>query len=401
MRVYGVCLKGEKILTTRDLQGSAACNELPFVEERDEECIDVWGDFISEKFKIKLLALGKRMHSQDHMGSSFAWRLLYCDQNASIEVTQACETGMWVERADIEKQQQFKDTVLQSLCKILKSDPGNIYSPVTTAQGIPTFAHAATGELLHGHAGPYEEALNLYINPLGLNESEGNKVVFDIGMGCGTLAMACRDVWLRNPRLKSLHVVSFDLEKAGLAALLNDNARFSYVQPHLSFLEAAVVGDYYEEKLPDWREFRWSFQGGDFRNTITNVGTHFPKADFVFYDFFSPRSHPELWGMEVMKSLFNACSQDVLLGTYSCATAVRATLAAAGFFVGLGIPSGKKAKTTMAAKRLEMLKEPLPASWLTTFLRSQLPYLPTENAHNQQEILGALKQHPQFRQGQF
>lgn len=277
------------------------------------------------------------------------------------------------------------------------SYPGNSYEPAVTDKGIPTFRHRATGEFLHGQAGPWQEAWNLYIHPSRMAEHAGDLVVHDVGMGCAAQLFAAYEAFQNNPRLRHLHVVSFDLEKGGLTALQTFLERFPHLMPYADLLGAMLLSDQVERTLPDGRTFTWQFVGGDYQETLPREAARLAKANLIFYDFFSPASHSPLWTFRMFEHVFAAAADDARLMTYSCATAVRAALAASGFFVGYGIASGKKARTTVAARRFTDLAEPLPPQWLTTFQRSHIPFLEAESAEDREKIRHALASHPQFR----
>jgi queuine tRNA-ribosyltransferase len=276
-------------------------------------------------------------------------------------------------------------------------DAGNFYVLTETAKGVPTFRHVSTGENLHGQAGPWEEAISLYIEPSGVLGCEGEVVVYDVGMGCAAQVLAMLWAWRQNGKMRKCTVVSFDLEKRGVFSLLENCERFPFAKRERSFLGKMCETNCVTLDSDDGRQFCWQFVEGDFRDTIrsTEVQKN-AKADFIFYDFFSPSSHPYLWTYELFCELRKCVSDSCLLFTYSCATRVRAALLAAGFFVGFGVPSGKKAKTTVAAVNLVRLKEPLPHAWVDTFQRSHAGFLECERAELIPEITQKVLLHRQF-----
>lgn len=273
---------------------------------------------------------------------------------------------------------------------------GNVYEPVTTARGVSTFRHVATGELLHGQAGPWQEAWALYVEPARITERSGHLTVFDVGMGCAAQVFATLEAFAAAPALKSLRIVSFDLENHGLASLLKHQALFAYVQPWLCAVQSVLKCGSARGVTADEREWEWVFVPGDFRQTVFAAAQGQDRADLVYFDFFSPASHPHLWSFSVVEPLARLMSERASLATYSCSTAVRAVFAATGLFLGYGVSSGKKARTTVAARRLADLEAPLPREWLQTFLRSHQPFLPSEEVANRSLIRNRLLAHPQF-----
>ncbi|APJ04014.1 MnmC family methyltransferase [Silvanigrella aquatica] len=273
---------------------------------------------------------------------------------------------------------------------------GNQYVLAETASGIPTFKHIETNEILHGQVGPYEEAYNLYVKSSSIENFAQNIVIYDLGMGCGAQIIAMYNAFLKNKKIPKLTIVSFDLEKQGLIALLKNIQLFPYAFEFEILLKKCIEQNHISHFLDDGREFEWIFIEGDFVKTIKIFEGKFPFADIVCYDFFSPASHPHLWTYEVFLNLKNHMNPKSKLITYSSATCVRAAMLAAGFFVGFGPLSGKKAKSTIAASSLNLLEEPLPLSWQTTFYRSGAKFCSVESEVSQQTILEALNSHPQW-----
>ena len=278
----------------------------------------------------------------------------------------------------------------------MQQESGNYYDLVTTDAGIPTFRHVSTGETLHAQVGPWQEAFSLYIEPSGLLRCEGCVTVYDVGLGCASLLLASLFAWRTNFKLQVCNVVSFDLEKLGLQGLLDHLSKFPFAESEKDTIQKFLENDHVvlEE---NGRRFEWRFVRGNFRDTITSSENfQMPPADHVFYDLFSPASLPHVWTYEVFSHLFRHCSSRARLYTYCCSTRARAALLAAGFFVGLGIPSGKKSKTTIAACRLSDLSEPLPPTWVDTFKRSHIPFLSAERPELHEEIRMRVYSHPQF-----
>lgn len=277
-----------------------------------------------------------------------------------------------------------------------ESQDGNAYVLATTGQGTPTFRHVATGEALHGQVGPYEEAWKLYVGESKLLERSGHQVIFDVGMGCASPVFAALDALARNPRLTGLTFVSFDLEKNGLEALKRRIDLFPFVERHADVLERMTASDAFDLELPSGQRVDWRFVGGDFKKTIASPAGSYPAADLIFYDFFSPASHPALWTHAVFSHVHAHSSDRAVLITYSSASSVRAALAGAGFYVGLGEPSGKKAPSTIAARRIDDLADPLPPRWKKTFLASHKAFSEAESEASRARITEAILAHPQF-----
>ena len=71
--------------------------------------------------------------------------------------------------------------------------------------------------------------------------------------------------------------------------------------------------------------------------------------DLIFYDMFSSKTSGDQWTLEVFRQLFDACAgRAAELFTYTCSTANRAALLAAGFYVARAVTPAGKEETTIA-----------------------------------------------------
>jgi hypothetical protein len=113
-----------------------------------------------------------------------------------------------------------------------------------------------------------------------------------------------------------------------------------------------------------------------------------------------------MWNLETFRALWKAVSApdapDCLMTNYTRSTAVRVTMALAGWFVGTGVPTGDKSETTIVANRLALLKKPLNQSWLRR-VHSSTNAAPLRGRNEERgpispEDFAALKALPQFRQ---
>jgi S-adenosyl-L-methionine-dependent methyltransferase len=275
-------------------------------------------------------------------------------------------------------------------------EQGNKYILANTVSGIPTFQHVATSEVLHGQVGPYEEATNLYVEHSHILKFNQSAVVYDLGMGCGAQLIAMYRAFLRNKNLPKLTVVSFDLEKEGLVALLENIKLFPYVAEFNELLPKCLSQNHFIHFLDDGRIFEWFFIEGDFQETVAQPAGTYPLADIICYDFFSPANQPHLWTYEVFVDLKKHMASISKIITYSSATCIRAVMLAVGLFVGFGPISGKKSKSTIAATLLSQLEEPLPLEWKNTFGRSGAKFCEVEIEKSKQDIIYLIESHPQW-----
>jgi hypothetical protein len=121
---------------------------------------------------------------------------------------------------------------------------------------------------------------------------------------------------------------------------------------------------------------------------------------------FSRKTCADQWTLSIFEKLFRACGGGAAsLFTYSCSTAARGCLLAAGFYVARGKGTGQKLETTVAFTPVERRSpwvayyEILGAEWLEKWHRSgaRIPedLEPAFHADFERRILS----HPQFRAG--
>lgn len=266
------------------------------------------------------------------------------------------------------------------------------YTVVRTEHGALAMRDDATGEIMHPGAGPLAEAAQLYLGPsrLAARLTTGDDtplVLFDVGLGAGTnAAVAFRAALAAPPTARRLHIVSFERTLAPLRVVLDgrepDAFGFDAATAHAAHTLLAR-GRYESARV------RWDLLLGELPDRLDDA----PSADIVFWDPYSPRANPGLWRVEAFRALRRRCHLGTTVHTYSAATATRSALLLAGFFVGLGAPSGRKQKpTTVAATRLADLSEPLASTFLAQVASSRIPFPDDAPADAGQ----ALAAHPQF-----
>jgi queuine tRNA-ribosyltransferase len=157
----------------------------------------------------------------------------------------------------------------------------------------------------------------------------------------------------------------------------------------LSPEDAAALAALLREGRHDEGPSRWTLVRGDVLETLPGIEE---RADVVFWDPFSPKANPALWTLAAFRAVRARCGPGAALYTYSTATAVRAALALAGFFVGAGDPSGPKEQTTVAATDPALLARPLDGRWLARLGRSSAPF--PDDAPP--DALARVRTHPQF-----
>ncbi len=270
--------------------------------------------------------------------------------------------------------------------------PGGRFAILSRPGEAPAVSDRETGEVMHPGLG-VEESERLYAGQSGLRERLGEDgpplVLFDVGLGAGSNALAALRVARAAPGRRELQIVSFDrqLEALELAASDEGAARLQLAPEDREAARALLRRGAHEEPRA-----RWRVVVGELPETLRSAE---PRAELVFWDPFSPQRNPELWTCQAFAVLRERCVPGATLFTYSNATAVRTALLLAGFCAGTGAPSGPKEETTAAACRLEDLRQPLDARWLARLSRSSAPF--PRDAPS--DALARVRAHPQFGGG--
>ncbi len=282
------------------------------------------------------------------------------------------------------------------------------YEIVSSKEGYASIRQISSGEVMHSVNRPDDEAERLYVGQSALIErlrSPGPDaspcVVWDVGLGAATNAMAvvraCERV-LNSASdatpLRPLHVVSFEIDLDPLALAARHAALFPHL--HHPAPHAVLAGG-------AWRHptggLEWTLLKGDFRERLVDA----PAPDLIFFDPFSPKVDTALWTPALFAQLAAHCAgRRSELYTYSNATAVRAALLHAGFWVASGVGTGPKADTTIAftnthGHAAHSARPPLlDATWLARWRRSSAQFPDGLDAEAQSAFAAQIEGHPQF-----
>jgi tRNA U34 5-methylaminomethyl-2-thiouridine-forming methyltransferase MnmC len=245
--------------------------------------------------------------------------------------------------------------------------PQPSYSIVTVANGARSLRSLEHGETFHPVVGPMAEARGLHVAQSRLaeraRESRGPFVIWDVGLGAAANAVAALDALQDVSATIELH--SFDLSLEPLDFALRHAAELAYIEQWKDLI-VRLLADGSVQAGP----VRWVFHPGDFREIIAEPPAPSPHA--ILYDPYSPAANPGMWTLEHFTRLRRTLDdgRPCTLTSYSRSTAVRVSLALAGFFVGRGAATGEKTETTIAATRRDLLAVPLGEDWLARVARS-------------------------------
>lgn len=265
---------------------------------------------------------------------------------------------------------------------------------VRLESGALAMRDAATGEIMHPSVGPRIESEALYVAASRLRErlQEGGPeplVVLDVGLGAGSnAAAALRAADALSASARRLEMISFDHTLAPLQLALGCGhaEAFGFDAPSAEAGQALL-----QTHLHDSARTQWRLRLGDLSEALAVEPS--ASADVVFWDPYSPISSPALWSVGMFRTLRRVCREGASVHTYSAATTTRTALLLAGFYVGLGPPSGKRQRpTTVAATSLGVLEAPLTPAWLAQLADARVPFSSDAPA----DALAQLMAHPQF-----
>ena len=266
-----------------------------------------------------------------------------------------------------------------------------------------------SGEVMHSVNDPAEEARSLYVEQSRLIErlqsadlSHKPIVVWDVGLGAGTNAMATIHAVEAIPAehlRRRLQLVSFENDLDSLQLALRHTRWFKHLR-HAAPNELLSKHRWTNEA----GTIEWLLLNGDFAQRKHDASA----PDIVFFDPFSFKTDSALWTLQAFRELAQLCQhQATEIFTYTYSTSVRAALLAAGFFVAKGRATGPKLETTIALSPLAITtshgRELLGQDWLTKWRRSdaQTPFgisggADHDDAGIDQTWREAVTRHPQF-----
>jgi queuine tRNA-ribosyltransferase len=245
------------------------------------------------------------------------------------------------------------------------------YEVVVRPGDVGAIRQRSSGETMHSCNDPMAESLALYIEGpkllQRLHESPSPLVVWDVGLGAATNAMACiATLEASEPLPQPVEIISFENDLDSLRLTVQHPRLFKHIRhgaPH----ELLANGEWRSSKQP----ITWRLIHGDFAIRFKEcVAPH-----IIWYDPFSSKVDCPLWYHGILAELLAHCgTTPTSLHTYSASTAVRSTLLAAGWWVAKGPATGPKGDTTIAfspaANTQGLTHSLLDSEWLARWKRS-------------------------------
>jgi queuine tRNA-ribosyltransferase len=282
------------------------------------------------------------------------------------------------------------------------------YEIHTAWEGWSNIRQISSGEIMHSRTAPMEEARGLYIEQsrlaervrLAPGESAENAtplVIWDVGLGAAANAMAairCYEDQAAAGPVRPMQIISFENDLDSLRLAFRHNREFPYLR-HAGPAGLLEEGRWQSRTHPG---LSWVLLEGDFLTTLAAAPA---PPDLIFYDMFSPKATSNPWTLTAFHKVFAACvGRPTELFTYTCSTANRVALLAAGFYVARGRNAGEKTETTIALTPAAAAATPhalLGAEWLEKWGRStaKIPSeIPAAEHYTFEQLI---RTHPQFQ----
>jgi queuine tRNA-ribosyltransferase len=275
------------------------------------------------------------------------------------------------------------------------------YEIHTAREGFASIRQISSGEIMHSRTAPIAEARQLYIEQSNLAErlrsgskDEDDLIIWDVGLGAAANAIAAMECYEKAGANRPLRIVSFENDLDPLRLALRNRQSFPYLRAEPA--ERLIVEG-------QWRavdtDLSWTLIFGDFRDTMNRA----PSPDVIFYDMFSTKTSAEAWSFAIFRRMFEACGErPVEFFTYTCSTANRAALLAAGFYLARGRSAGEKIETTIALTPAALettsgsSRQLLGGRWLQKWSRSTARFPWDISVQEQPDFEHLIRSHPQF-----
>ncbi|HEX2746594.1 MAG TPA: tRNA-guanine transglycosylase, partial [Verrucomicrobiales bacterium] len=182
------------------------------------------------------------------------------------------------------------------------------YEVHTAPAGFSSIRHHASGEIMHSHTPPMEEARALYVEQSHLAERLADAgadplFIWDVGLGAAANAMAaieCYEALAAAGPVRPLQLISFENDLDSLRLALRHKSKFPSLR-HGAPEALLARGTWTSRRFPG---LSWQLLEGDFQKTLTTASA---LPDLIFYDMFSSRTHADEWTVEAFRSLFAVC----------------------------------------------------------------------------------------------
>ncbi|MBW2999016.1 hypothetical protein KY321_05750 [Candidatus Woesearchaeota archaeon] len=205
---------------------------------------------------------------------------------------------------------------------------------VITGDNSITYYSEEAQDHYHTKSGAREEAFEKHAKAL---EIKANSVIYDMFFGLGYNSAAAIDILKDN-----VTIYCFENDKEILKLALEMDADFEswciikdFLRGFLDNGETIYVKD----------NIKLVMVYGDALETIKEERE---KADYIFFDPFSPAKVPQFWTVDFFKDIKSKMNKNGKLSTYSCARFVKDNFTEAGFRLEKGPIIGRRSPSTIA-----------------------------------------------------
>jgi tRNA U34 5-methylaminomethyl-2-thiouridine-forming methyltransferase MnmC len=258
------------------------------------------------------------------------------------------------------------------------------FAPCITDDGSYTFFSEEFGQTFHSKYGAKQESIFKYATPtlLAQKAARGQLRILDICYGLGyNSAAALATIWRSHPDC-TVEIIALELDRTVPISAIEHHLLGDWEEPIPQLLTRLV-----REEVIESDRFKAQLIFGDARQTIESVIERGFTADAIFLDPFSPTACPQLWTIEFIDRVAKCCAPDGIIATYSCASAVRNAMVAAGLCVGNSIPVGRKSPGTVASFNAAQLTPLSPQELEHLQTRAAVPYRDSTLADSMAKII--------------
>jgi len=309
------------------------------------------------------------LHHLTKSKETLGWQLLgqhniYFYHRLMREIRQSIFDGHFLElyhsKREILQEDDLDNPVNRPKVKRKKTPATRLgnYEVHIAMEGFASIRHVSSGEIMHSRNEPMDEARGLYTEQARLSQrvlctnvyadttrADEALVIWDVGLGAAANAMAaiaCYETAAQSSRLRPLRLLSFENDLDSLELAFRHSDKFSYLR-HSGPAWLLRQGHWQSREQPG---LSWEVIKGDFLETLEHAPA---PPELIFYDMFSSKTCGAHWSLETFSRIFAACRRrPVAFFTYTCSTAARVAMLAAGFWVARGRASGEKQETTVA-----------------------------------------------------
>lgn len=212
--------------------------------------------------------------------------------------------------------------------------------PLTTADGSISLYSMDYHEGYRAKSvGAYTESLHKFYHASGIGELIKLRDVrlLDICLGGGSNLAVTLDKLAETEN--RLHIVTVE-KQSSLFNTIRDN-RYLWPQRGYNLLRKLIDDG-------DCGNIRLDIAIGDAREILNRLPWQF---DIIFFDPFGKRKNPEMWTLDVFRSLYSLCAKGGKVATYSSGRVIREDFVRAGFsYVTTPKPDGAFQEGTVFIK---------------------------------------------------